>query len=57
MINVLHVLDIAGVPSILSHFHNKYGYGHSDIIFHKKIIFHITYQHFMVENPSENIEI
>lgn len=36
MINVLHVLDIAGVPSILSHFHNKYGYGHSDIIFHKK---------------------
>ena len=57
MINVLHVLDIAGVSSILSYFHNKYGYGPSDIIFHKKITFHITYQHFMVENPSENIEI
>ena len=36
MINVLHVLDIAGVPSILSHFHTKYGYGNSDIVFHKK---------------------
>lgn len=36
MINILHICDIAGVPSILSHFYNKYGDGHSDIIFHKK---------------------
>lgn len=36
MINVLHVLDMAGIASILSHFHNKCGYGNSKVIFHKK---------------------
>jgi len=36
MIKVLHILDIAGVPSILSHFYNKYGNGSSDIIYHQK---------------------
>jgi len=36
MTKVLHVLDIAGVPSILSHFYNKLGKGNSTLIYHEK---------------------
>jgi len=36
MAKVLHVLDIAGVPSILSHFYNKLGNGQSTLIYREK---------------------
>lgn len=36
MPNIFHVLDIAGVPSILSYFHHKLGFGKSELIYHEK---------------------
>ena len=36
MINVLHVLDIAGIASIISHHYNKLEDGRSKVIFHEK---------------------
>ncbi len=36
MIKVLHLLDIAGVPSILSHYYNKLGKGKSELFYHEK---------------------
>lgn len=36
MVKVLHVLDIAGVPSILTYYYNKMGKGKADIIYHQK---------------------
>ena len=36
MIKVLHVLDIAGVSSILTHYYNKVGKGKADLIYHQK---------------------
>ena len=36
MTKVLHVLDIAGVPSILAHYYNKMSKGKSDLIYHEK---------------------
>lgn len=36
MVRVLHVLDIAGVPSIISHYYNKLGKGKSTLIYHEK---------------------
>jgi len=39
MAKVLHVLDIAGVPSILSFYHQNHGFGNSDLIYHEKNTF------------------
>lgn len=36
MINILHVLDMAGVPSIISHYQNKMKFTNSKLIYHKK---------------------
>lgn len=36
MANVLHILDVAGVSSILSYFYNKLERGKSDLIYHEK---------------------
>jgi len=36
LIKVLHVLDVAGVPSIISHYYNKLNKGRSDLIYHEK---------------------
>ena len=35
-IKVLHIVDIAGIGSILSHFHSKFDKGKSTIFYHKK---------------------
>ena len=39
MINVLHILDVAGISSIISHYHNTMNYGNSQVFFHKKETF------------------
>jgi hypothetical protein len=36
MTKVLHILDIAGIPSILSHYYNKLGKGKSELFYHEK---------------------
>lgn len=36
LIKVLHILDMAGVSSILTHYYNKIGNGHADLIYHQK---------------------
>lgn len=35
-IDILHVLDIAGIPSIISRYYNKLNKGKSDLIYHEK---------------------
>jgi len=36
MVDVLHILDIAGVPSIISHYYNKLNMGKSKLIYNEK---------------------
>lgn len=40
--NVLHIIDIAGIGSILSHYHSKFNKGNSTIFYHKKNNFSFT---------------
>lgn len=46
MAKILHVLDIAGVPSILSYYYNKLNKGKSDLIYHEKNSFSSTISRF-----------
>ena len=39
MINVLHILDVAGISSIISHYHKSMNHGNSHVFFHKKETF------------------
>jgi len=54
MIKVLHVLDIAGVPSIISHFFNKFKKGQSDIIYFRKKSFSNSISKFYEGKSFEN---
>jgi len=36
MINVLHLLDVAGISSIINHYHNKMNFGNSQVFYHEK---------------------
>ena len=45
-VNVLHIIDIAGIGSILSHFHSKFDRGESTIYYHKKNNFTDTISRF-----------
>ncbi len=39
---VLHLIDLAGIASIISHYQNKYNLGKSDLFYHKKNDFSST---------------
>lgn len=46
MANVLHLLDVAGISSIINHYHNKMNFGKSQVFYHEKKSFSFSISRF-----------
>jgi len=54
-INILHLLDMAGGSSIQSHFYEKFGYGKSWVLYHKKPKINAVVEYYKEAKPFPTV--